>query len=171
MIRSTLPVAIGLGANLGDRLAAMHEAGRRLTAGGLGAAQLSPLFETAPVDCVPGTPPFINAVVLGQWSGSPIRLWRLCRQIERELGRPGRHSKREARVIDLDILLIGDRVVANRNLTVPHPHLLARRFVLEPLACLTPEWRFAGAGLTVAEALARLDKDPSAGLFRRLPDG
>ena len=169
MTRSALPVAIGLGANLGDPLTAIHEAVRRLTAGGLGAVRLSPLFETSPVDCVPGTPLFINAVVIGEWTGSPARLLRLCRQVERQLGRPVRHSRREARVIDVDILLIGNRVVAVSGLDAPHPRLLARRFALEPLACLAPEWEIAGAGLTVSQALARLKKDADAGTFRRLP--
>lgn len=164
-------VAIGLGANLGDPPAAIRTAVRLLAAGGLAEARISPFFETAPVDCVPGTPRFVNAAVVGRWSGSLTALLRLCKAIEQCLGRPPEHSSQEARVIDLDILLFGDRRTASAAVRVPHPRLISRRFALAPLACLAPDWPIPGTTLTVAAALARLGKDAEADRIRRLPDG
>ena len=167
----TFSVAIGLGANLGDPPTTIRTAVRLLVAGGLAEPRLSPLFETEPMHCVPGTPRFVNAAVIGRWSGSLTALFRLCKDIEHRLGRPVEHSSQEARVIDLDILLFGARRAVTATLRVPHPRLLSRRFALAPLACLAPDWRIPGTDLTVGDALARLGDATDTGSIRRLPDG
>ncbi|MFA4945187.1 MAG: 2-amino-4-hydroxy-6-hydroxymethyldihydropteridine diphosphokinase [Lentisphaeria bacterium] len=152
------PVALGLGANLGDPAAALAAALAALRRGGVRKLRLSAVRVTVPVDCVPGTPPFHNAAATGEWGGTAVELLALCHRIERELGRPARHSPREARVIDLDILLFGGAVLRLPGLEVPHPRLLGRRFALEPLAELAADWPIPGTGLTVGEALARLGR-------------
>ena len=88
-------VAIGVGSNRGDPVACITEAFRRLQSEGLRQARCSSLYRTAPVNCVPGTPEFVNAVFTGVWTGDAPELLRTCQRIERALGRPARHSSRE----------------------------------------------------------------------------
>ena len=148
------PVAIGLGSNLGDPAANLREAFRRLAAGGLAGARLSPLYLTEPEECHPGTPDFLNAAVTGRWTGSPDALKTLCQTLERDLGRAAVHDSRAARTLDLDLLLFGTRELRTPQLTIPHPRLAGRLFVLVPLADLAPDWPVPGTGRTVAGLLA-----------------
>jgi 2-amino-4-hydroxy-6-hydroxymethyldihydropteridine diphosphokinase len=127
---------IGLGANLGDREENLRAALERLTE--LGPLRVSSFRETDPVG-VTDQPRFVNAVAeLETDLGARDLLERLL-EIERELGR---HRSREERwgprTIDLDLLLYGDEVIDEPGLTVPHPRLAERRFVLEPLHELAP---------------------------------
>lgn len=149
-------MAIGLGANLDDPRGAIRRAAADLAAGGLEDRQLSGFWVTAPEDCVPGTPDFVNAAVIGSWRGSAPELRALCKEIELRAGRPAAHSSREARVVDLDLLLFGNQEIHLPELTVPHPRLRQRRFALAPLAELAPDWRLPPDGITVAEALRSL---------------
>ena len=149
-------VAIGLGANLQDPIGCISAAVSRLRAGGMTCLRLSPLYETPPIDCLAGTPPFINGALTGMWSESPELLLQLTRQIECDLGRPQDHSSQEARTIDLDLLLFGTNRIDTPKLVVPHPLLMTRGFVLVPLADLAPDWSIPGTGLTVRAALQNL---------------
>ena len=155
---------IGLGSNLGDRLANLRAARARLfraAAGGGGIC--APVFETAPVGCEPGAGPFLNTVVEIPWSDTPERLLADLAAIERRLGRPAAHARNRSRTVDLDLLYCGDFVRDTPALTLPHPRLAERRFVLAPLAALRPTLRLPGPGdRTVAELLAGLDDDPAA---------
>ena len=108
---------------------------------------------------VPGTPDFSNAALTGEWTGTATDLLALTQQLEREAGRPARHSSRESRTLDLDLILFGERCSADPRLTLPHPRARQRRFVLEPLAEIAPEMRFPDSGESVAEALARLPQE------------
>lgn len=154
-------VAIAFGANLGDPRTTIAGALGHLRAAGLSDLCVSDLFETQPVGCVPGTPPFLNGAVVGQWPGTPHELLRTCQRIETAAGRPALHSQQEARVLDLDILLFDQLLLALPELTIPHPRLVKRLFVLIPLAELAPDWRVPGTALTVAgwrdHELARQD--------------
>jgi len=94
--------------------------------------------------------------VIGSWRGSAPELRALCKEIELRAGRPAAHSSREARVVDLDLLLFGNQEIHLPELTVPHPRLRQRRFALAPLAELAPDWRLPPDGITVAEALRSL---------------
>jgi 2-amino-4-hydroxy-6-hydroxymethyldihydropteridine diphosphokinase len=147
-------VAIGLGSNLGDPAANLRAAVRCLAARGLAAPCLSPFYLTAPEECHPGTPDFLNAVVTGRWSGTPDSLKVVCQAIEQELGRATLHDSRAARTLDLDLLLFSARELRTPQLTIPHPRLAGRLFVLVPLADLVPEWGVPGTGRTVAQLLA-----------------
>lgn len=135
---------IGLGANLGDPIAAVRAAIRSL--GGLPATIVqatSSLYHTDPVDA-PG-PPYINAVALLETELTPDALLEGLQEIERQAGRerPYRHAPR---TLDLDLLLHGDARMHTERLTLPHPRLHQREFVLRPLLELAPELDVPGLG-------------------------
>ena len=154
--QKSVPVALGLGANLDDPAGRILAAVERLRAGGLTRLRLSPLYETPPVDCTPGTPPFLNGALTGEWAESAADLRQLARRIEIDLGRPPAHSSREARCIDLDLLLFGPARLVTSELTLPHPRLSRRGFVLVPLADLAADWFLPGTGFPVRAALENL---------------
>ncbi len=126
---------IALGSNLGDRRGYLAAAAEALAAAGAVAVQSkSPLYETEPVADHP-QPRYLNAVVRVATELPPRALLDLCLEVERGLGRqrpPGRTQA--ARLIDLDLLLYGARVLDEPGLQVPHPALLTRPFVRIPLA-------------------------------------
>lgn len=130
-------VYLGLGSNLGDRAAMMRAAvaaldqyaGVRMDAPGAVAC----LYETGPVGGPPGQPPYLNSAVRVVTTLPPVELLNAVLSIETSLGRV-RHGHWEARSIDIDVLLYGDLVVRDATLTLPHPHLHERLFVLEPLS-------------------------------------
>jgi 2-amino-4-hydroxy-6-hydroxymethyldihydropteridine diphosphokinase len=130
-------IFVGLGSNLGDRERNLREAVERLRK--IGVVRLSTLRDTDPVG-VADQPNFLNAVAELS-SELPARelLDRLL-EIERELGRDrAKEGRWGPRTIDLDLLLYGDEVIDEPGLTLPHPRLAERRFVLEPLHELAPD--------------------------------
>ena len=143
---------VGLGANLGDREAAILSAADRLPA-----RRLSTIRETPPWGYV-DQPPFLNAVAEVE-TALPARAFldRLL-EIERSLGRLRLGPHWGPRTIDLDLLLYGDAVIEEPGLTVPHPHLHERLFVLEPLAELDSLLFVPGKG-TVSSLLAEIQSD------------
>lgn len=128
-------VVLGLGANLGDRLATLREAASRV---GVLARILarSHVWETAPVGG-PAQPDFLNAALLVEWGGEPIHLLDALLAIEAELGRV-RSVPNAPRTIDLDVLWIEERSVADPRLVVPHPRLTGRAFALAPMLEVAP---------------------------------
>ena len=147
---------VALGSNLGDRLLNLAEATRRLAA--LGAVRAGPVLETEallpPTDRTP-QPPYLNSVVELETGLAARALFVALKRIEREMGRVVT-TRWAPRLIDLDLVLFGDEVVAQEDLVVPHPGLVSRRFVLEPLAVLAPGARHPAEGVTVLELLRRL---------------
>ena len=140
---------VGLGSNLGDREGQIRQA-----AAIVGARRLSTIDETEPWG-YEDQPRFLNAVAELETELEPRALLDLLLRVERELGRERGGPRWGPRTIDLDLLLYGDLVVERPELTVPHPLLTARRFVLEPLSELAPTLKIPGNG-TVQEALAEL---------------
>ena len=126
-------VAIALGGNIGDVPAAFDKAIALLEEGGLTGIVRGRTIVSSPVDCVPGTPDFHNSAIVGSWDGSPEQLLDLTQSIERKLGRPAQHSSRESRTLDLDILLFDDLEICTPRLTIPHPRMKQRPFVMVPL--------------------------------------
>jgi 2-amino-4-hydroxy-6-hydroxymethyldihydropteridine diphosphokinase len=137
---------VGLGANLGDRERTLHAAVDALAAAdGVEVAAVSTLRETEPVG-VGKQPRFLNGAVALDTSLPARRLLDLLLAIEQRFGRvrvPGEHGPR---TLDLDLLLYGDEQIDEPGLTVPHPQLRERRFVLEPLAELAPGLVVPGRG-------------------------
>lgn len=153
-------IAIALGGNIGDTAGHFHVAVQLLQDGGVYDIHQAPLYITAPVDCEPGTPDFVNSAISATWPGTPEGLLTLCQSIERRLGRPSRHSCRESRIIDLDLLLFDSLQIVLPDLVIPHPRLRQRRFVLEPLAQIAPNWPVPPDCQTVRQLLSHLVNSP-----------
>ena len=128
---------IGLGSNLGDRRACLAAAVDGLRAGG-DVVAVSPLYETEPVGGPAGQGAFLNVVVELSTEDSPRRLLERCRALESAAGRV-RDERWGPRTLDADVLLVEGTEVHERDLTVPHPRLWERRFVVQPLADLAPD--------------------------------
>ncbi len=170
MIMTPERVYIGVGSNLGDRVDSCH---RAVTLLGLLPATrvtgVSSLYETEPVaDAVdPGPGWFLNGVVRLETDLAPDRLLEVCREVERALGRDVEH-RGGPRTLDLDILFYGTHVIRKSGLSIPHPRLHLRRFVLCPLVELDSSWRHPVLERTVKELLEDLT-DPSE--VRRIGPG
>jgi 2-amino-4-hydroxy-6-hydroxymethyldihydropteridine diphosphokinase len=152
----TARVYIALGSNLGDRQGQLDVALERL-AGAIDLDRRSPIYETAP-KYVTDQPAFLNMVVSGETPLDAPALMAVTQGIERALGRI-KTQRFGPRSIDLDILFYGDAVIDAAGLTVPHPRLTERRFVLQPLADIAPDLRHPVTGKSVAEMLAALPPD------------
>ncbi|PVY35155.1 2-amino-4-hydroxy-6-hydroxymethyldihydropteridine diphosphokinase [Victivallis vadensis] len=152
----TTKFAIMLGGNQGNSPEIFRNAVEKLAAAGVVRPVQSRLFRTAAVDCVPGTPDFCNAALIGEWAGSAEELLAVCQRLEREAGRPEKHSSRESRPLDLDLILFGDERRETAFLRLPHPRAQERGFVLMPLAEVAGKWRFPDSGRTVRECLENL---------------
>jgi 2-amino-4-hydroxy-6-hydroxymethyldihydropteridine diphosphokinase len=147
-------VAVALGSNLGDRQAHLDSAVARLRSI-LSELRVSRTFETEPVGIVGPPFRFLNAAVIGVFEGTAHALLAELLRIEHELGRQRPHPG-ASRTLDLDLIFFGDERVEAPDLVVPHPRFRERRFVVEPLADLAPDWRDPITGLTVRDLLARL---------------
>jgi 2-amino-4-hydroxy-6-hydroxymethyldihydropteridine diphosphokinase len=146
---------VGLGSNLGDRAAYLLlglSALSRLPKTHL--LRLSPVYETDPVG--PPQPPYLNMVAELETELSPKGLLAEMLRVEKALGRE-RRERWGPRTLDLDLLLYGDLVLEEEGLSVPHPRLHERAFVLVPLLDLLPEGRHPLLGQSFAELLASLD--------------
>jgi len=146
---------VGLGSNLGDRAAYLLlglSALSRLPKTHL--LRLSPVYETDPVG--PPQPPYLNVVAELETELSPTGLLAEMLRVEKALGRE-RRERWGPRTLDLDLLLYGDLVLEEAGLSVPHPRLHERAFVLVPLLDLLPEGRHPLLGQSFAELLASLD--------------
>jgi 2-amino-4-hydroxy-6-hydroxymethyldihydropteridine diphosphokinase len=149
---------IGLGSNLGKRQAAIRAALEKLAKlPSTRLAAVATFRETDPVDCPPGSGAYMNSVAAIHTDLSPAELLQHLLRIERELGRDRTNEQRnDPRVIDLDLLLIGDTVLQTPELELPHPRMWTRKFVLEPLAEIAPDLTDPITGTRVQDALARL---------------
>jgi 2-amino-4-hydroxy-6-hydroxymethyldihydropteridine diphosphokinase len=146
---------LGLGSNVGDREAHLRGAVAALREHGVEVEAISSLYETEPVGEVLDQPDFLNAVARIRTGLEPEELLYLCKAIEVEQGRMLGGQTHGPRPLDLDLLLLGDLELETDRLTLPHPQVTSRRFVLEPLLELDPELTLPG-GTRPADALARL---------------
>jgi 2-amino-4-hydroxy-6-hydroxymethyldihydropteridine diphosphokinase len=146
---------LGLGSNVGDRLAHLRAASEALTRQGVSVTAASSVYETEPQGEVLDQPDFLNAAVRIETSLGPEDLLDACKAVERELGRVAGGPRHGPRPIDVDLLLLGDLEYESERLRLPHRDVLARRFVLAPLVELDPDLALPD-GTSLAQALDAL---------------
>jgi len=157
-------VYLSLGSNVGDRQAHLRDAIARLQAKGH-VVSVSSFYETEPVD-VTDQAWFLNCAVYLETTERPEHLMAAILEIEQEMGRR-RVQPKGPRIIDIDILLFGDEVIDSPALTVPHPAMHQRRFVLKPLAEIAPAVRHPVLKKTILELLDAL---PAGQTVRKCQD-
>ena len=162
-IKQIKKYVIAFGSNLGDRLNNLSTSKSQLLENCPNPYKciFSSVYETTPVDCTQSSEPFLNAVAEMNFDMNPEEVLKMCISIESNLGRPKEREKNSPRHIDLDILYAGNVIIENNNLSIPHPRILSRRFVLEPFAAIKPNLVLPGQTKTIIEHLENLDsKEP-----------
>ncbi len=149
---------IALGSNLGDSRDTVLRAMERLQELSAQPLARSSLLETTPVDCPPGSPNFVNAVVgfTPRPGETPESLLQKLQALEREFGRTPKKVLNEARPLDLDLIAFGNETRSTPQLSLPHPRAHLRQFVLQPLGEIAPNLVLPGQTKTVSELLKQL---------------
>ena len=152
-------VFVALGSNLGDSVAAVRAAMGRLEVLSASPLRRSCCWRSTPVDCPPGSPDFVNAVVALQPrpGETPESLLGMLQELEVAFGRRPKQYPNEPRPLDLDLIAFGMERRSSPRLTIPHPRAHLRRFVLAPLAEIAPDLVLPGQSLTVSELLGSLE--------------
>ena len=159
---------LGLGSNVGDRVSQLRRAIEDLRAHGVEVEAVSSLYETEPVGEILDQPDFLNAAVRIRTPLEPEPLLEVCKAIEAEHGRAFGGPRHGPRPIDIDLLLLGDIEMSTDRLTLPHPEVTSRRFVLLPLLELDPELRLPD-GTELRAALEGLGEGQRAERVGPLP--
>jgi 2-amino-4-hydroxy-6-hydroxymethyldihydropteridine diphosphokinase len=146
---------LGLGSNVGDRVGHLRAAIEMLGERGVQVEAVSSGYETEPVGEVLDQPDFLNAAIRIRTELEPEALLDLCKEIEAERGRQLDAPRHSPRALDVDLLLLGDLELSIDRLTLPHPQVTSRRFVLAPLLELDPDLTLPG-GTRLADALTDL---------------
>lgn len=152
-------VGVALGSNLDERMALLKSARRHLQSlhEDCGPFLCSRIYETEPLDCPPGSPMFLNAAIEMRCTLPPLDLLQRLQQIEQILGRPSSHAHHAPRTIDLDILYYDNLHFTLPELTLPHPRIHERPFVLCPLGDIRPDLILPGWDKTIAELVSTLE--------------
>ena len=154
-------VLVALGSNLGDSARVIRAAMDELDRFTAMPCRRSSLWKSSPVDCPPGSPPFVNAAVAFETAvdETPESLLARLQAIEKKSGRRKKQVLNEPRPLDLDLIAFGSEVRANRRLILPHPRAHLRRFVLAPLKEIAPGFVLPGQGKTIRQLLSELKTD------------
>lgn len=150
---NTITVALALGSNIGDRKAALRAAVEAL-APAVVVIKQSPVYETAAA-YVTDQPAFLNMALIGETKLGPVELLTVLKKLETEIGRTP-SFRYGPRLLDIDILFYGDKVLALSDIGLPHPRMHEREFVLRPLADIAPDMRHPVSGQTVSEMLKQV---------------
>jgi 2-amino-4-hydroxy-6-hydroxymethyldihydropteridine diphosphokinase len=155
---------VALGSNQGNSPEIIRRAIARLQQLSDEALLQSSLWQTTPVDCPPGSPIFVNAVVgvLPRPDETPETLWEKLQALEREFGRKPKQILNEPRTLDLDLIAFRSEIRGSRELTIPHPRAHQRRFVLQPLAEIACQATLAGQSKSIGQLLAELKDQENA---------
>jgi 2-amino-4-hydroxy-6-hydroxymethyldihydropteridine diphosphokinase len=146
---------LGLGSNIGERRSHLQAAVDALPAVGVHVLASSSVYDTDPVGEVLDQASFLNACLRVESALEPLELLDVLKRLERELGRPAQYQRHTPRVIDIDVLLLGDLQLQHERMTLPHAQVLTRRFVLIPALELDFELATPD-GRRLADALAAL---------------
>ena len=146
---------LSLGSNVGQRRANLEAAVSRLPGRGVQVLDSSSVYETEPVGLVLDQPEFLNACLRIATEHGPLELLDACKQVEREVGRTANGVRHGPRLIDVDVLLLDGERLQSERLTLPHPEVTTRRFVLVGLLELEPGLTLPG-GPALADALAAI---------------
>jgi|WetSurMetagenome_2_1015567.scaffolds.fasta_scaffold280795_2 2-amino-4-hydroxy-6-hydroxymethyldihydropteridine diphosphokinase len=136
-------VVLCLGSNLGDRASYLRQMESELERVLQPPVKKSRLMETEPLGVTAAHPWYYNRLVRGNYDGTPRQLLKTCQRIEKDLGRT-RPEKYAPRTADIDILLFGNQAINEKDLIIPHRHILDRKFCLEGLAEIAGEWIVPG---------------------------
>lgn len=149
---------LGLGSNVGDSAVHLRAAVETLPAHGVEVEAVSSTYVTEPVGEILDQPDFLNAAIRIETALEPERLLDACKAVEAERGRAFDLPRHSPRPLDVDLLLLGDLELRTERLTLPHPQVTSRRFVLAPLLELDPELTLPD-GTRLADALAALPEE------------
>ena len=155
---------VALGSNLGNSRELIRKAMARLQEFSDQPLLQSSLWQTSPVDCPPGSPSFVNAVVglLPRSDETPETLWQKLQALEKEFGRKPKQVMNEPRPLDLDLIAFGSEIRDSPALTLPHPRAYQRRFVLQPLSEFASESTLVGQSKTIGQLLSELKDQENA---------
>jgi len=160
---------LGLGSNVGDRAEHLRAAIRLLPGHRVTVLATSSLYETEPVGEILDQPDFLNAAVRISTALAPEELLGACKAVEAQEGRTSGGPRHGPRLLDVDVLLLGDRELEAEHLKLPHPEVTSRRFVLVPLLELDPDLTLPD-GTRLAEALAALSEGERVKRVERMRD-
>ena len=146
---------LGVGSNIGDRRAHLQAAVDALRNHGVRVLRSSSTYDTEPVGLILDQAEFLNACIEVETEHEPAALLDACKEVEREVGRSAGGPRHGPRVIDVDVLLLGELVYESERLRLPHEQVTSRRFVLVPLLELDPELTLPD-GERLADSLAAL---------------
>ena len=154
-------VFVALGSNLGNSRRIILDAMARLQKLSNRPLLKSSLWQTSPVNCPPNSPLFVNAVVgfAPQKNGTPESLLQKLRALEKEFGRAPKKVLNEPRPLDLDLIAFGNEIRRSPELVLPHPRAHLRRFVLQPLSEIAPDFILPGRSKIIFQLLAELPAD------------
>jgi 2-amino-4-hydroxy-6-hydroxymethyldihydropteridine diphosphokinase len=151
---------VALGSNLDAPATQLKRAILHLQRHSEGTFVCSSIYRTPPHAMPAGTPDFANAVVRLETTQSGPELLSFLNSLEVFFGRPANHEKNVSRVLDLDLIALGEVISQSEALTLPHPRAAQRDFVLQPIVEIWPDYRLPGFEATASELLAQLGSSP-----------
>jgi 2-amino-4-hydroxy-6-hydroxymethyldihydropteridine diphosphokinase len=152
-------VGIGIGSNVGDRLVHIRAAFQWLNHVSSQPIRSSFIYESLPVGCPPGSPPFLNAACEITYQGDLMDLLAKMKEFEKDRGRVASPIRNSPRTLDLDMLYADNLVISTPDLVLPHPKMFERRFVMQPLADVNPALILPGTQKTVAQIVESLSEE------------